>query len=783
VENVLINFQSQIDGINKAISTLEKLRLEDRKLADEFVKTSQKSKQATDQINKNLGGVNNTLKNIAGAVGIAFGTAAIIQFGKEAINLKAKMESLQNTLNFAFGSAEKGAEAFEFIRALSNKLGLELISTADAFKKFSASANLSGISADQTKKIFGQISTAVTAMGLSADEANGVFLALSQILSKGTVQAEELRGQIGERITGAFEIAAKSMGVTTMQLNKMLEQGQVLSKDFLPKFANEIESTFGGAIPAASDSTQAALNRLSNAFTNVKLAAGKLAADTGIIEFLTRISESFADIGKSNEQIFKEIGSERAIDIISRLQDTAKATGQTFDEVANVALSQTQASLEGLKKSIPELEKELASLHDSQAMIQTEEQKELQQTITDNKIRISQREQELKIINDEIKSRKEAAEKEKALASELADIRKLSTERLEELSKQGVKAAKDELEFRKKALKEEEQALKQLEDLKIKNITNERERLIAQAELEISNLKGTEETKAKLTAEIRKKLNNELLALYREDEKNREEARTGAFGSLEKKLESENEAIIKAGRELIKQQAKDAEEQDDKDRDKEEDFTDFKKQLQIDLANSLFDLTSAFTERELALQKEKLEKGVITENQYVSEVKKIKRQQAINDKAQSLFNIGIHTAENIVKAFPNVVLQALAASLGVLQAGFVLARPIPFIKGTKSVPGIDRGYDSIPAILRPGEKVFTTERSRQYGPILDAIFDAKISAPVLNRMAKGESPLDEYSIKRGFSAAIKDGIYIKNMPEQKEGISLAEYELMRRRGL
>ena len=41
-------------------------------------------------------------------------------------------------------------------------------------------------------------------MGLSADQTSGVLLALQQMISKGTVQAEELRGQLGERLPGAL---------------------------------------------------------------------------------------------------------------------------------------------------------------------------------------------------------------------------------------------------------------------------------------------------------------------------------------------------------------------------------------------------------------------------------------------------------------------------------------------------------------------------------------------------------------------------------------------------
>jgi tape measure domain-containing protein len=108
-------------------------------------------------------------------------------------------------------------------------------------------------------------------MSLSADDAQGVFLALGQIASKGKVQAEELRGQIGERVPGAFGIAARAMGVTTAELDKMMEQGKLTASDFLPKFAAEMEKTFQGAVPKAANSLQANMNRISNAFYDFKV--------------------------------------------------------------------------------------------------------------------------------------------------------------------------------------------------------------------------------------------------------------------------------------------------------------------------------------------------------------------------------------------------------------------------------------------------------------------------------------------------------------------------------
>lgn len=73
-------------------------------------------------------------------------------------------------------------------------------------------------------------------------------------------------------------------------------------------------------------------------------------------------------------------------------------------------------------------------------------------------------------------------------------------------------------------------------------------------------------------------------------------------------------------------------------------------------------------------QKAKLDKKIVQE----------KQKQARLDKAIAIFNIGISTAKNIVEAFPNPVLIALAAALGAIQAAAVIAKPIPqYFKGAR----------------------------------------------------------------------------------------------------
>lgn len=93
--------------------------------------------------------------------------------------------------------------------------------------------------------------------------------------SGNSVQSEELRGQIGERIPGAFAIAARAMNVTEAQLNKMLELGQVTADEFLPKFARQLKSEFGDAAVSASNNAQSAMFDFQNTVLKSQESLGK----------------------------------------------------------------------------------------------------------------------------------------------------------------------------------------------------------------------------------------------------------------------------------------------------------------------------------------------------------------------------------------------------------------------------------------------------------------------------------------------------------------------------
>ncbi len=234
--------------------------------------------------------------------GIAGGLSfhAISGLAQSLAQAQQQADKLRNSLVYSAGSTAAAAKEIEYLREVTRSLGVDFVSASAAYAKFAAATKGTGITAAQTKDIFEGIAQASAKMGLSAEEAQGALRALSQMASKGTVASEELRGQLGERLPGAFKLAAQAIGVTEAELAKMLETGQVIASDFLPKFGAILKNEFGGAV----NSLTLEINRINSAWDVWK--QNFVNADGGGFRFITNgLNESSAAM--------RELGQEAGV--------------------------------------------------------------------------------------------------------------------------------------------------------------------------------------------------------------------------------------------------------------------------------------------------------------------------------------------------------------------------------------------------------------------------------------------------------------------------------------
>ncbi|HFP4878621.1 TPA: tape measure protein [Escherichia coli] len=240
----------------------------------------------------------------AGTAIYSFQTA--LEAYKKVMEIGLKKEASQRAAQFVLGD-EGAKRATDFVKNLANNTGVDQIETLSSFAKFSAGAG--DMNTDQKESLFSNVIGTSRLIGLSTDEINGILKAFEQMASKGKIQAEELRGQLGDRMAGAFQLFARSLGMTTEQLDKAMKDGKVLSKDVLPKVSAEMGRMIdkAGGWEKIIASTQTQLGRLSNSWNN-NLALMFDGSQEGLTDFTRSLTNLLGSLGGTSKSLGESLG-------------------------------------------------------------------------------------------------------------------------------------------------------------------------------------------------------------------------------------------------------------------------------------------------------------------------------------------------------------------------------------------------------------------------------------------------------------------------------------------
>jgi tape measure domain-containing protein len=221
----------------------------------------------------------------AGGIGLSNLVSRFIDVARETNRVTTALKNVS-------GGTAQFADNQRYLLDLAKKYGMEINALTASYAKFTAAASISDMSMMDQRKVFESVSRACTAFGMSADDSNGVMLALSQMMSKGKISSEELRLQMGERLPVALQAMAKAAGVSVADLDKLMKQGQLMSKDMLSKFAEALNEM----IPNVdTDNLETSVNHLKNAFTELVNGADVQSKYKSLIDWLTNAIKSAAD--------------------------------------------------------------------------------------------------------------------------------------------------------------------------------------------------------------------------------------------------------------------------------------------------------------------------------------------------------------------------------------------------------------------------------------------------------------------------------------------------------
>ena len=287
---------------------------------------------------------------------------ATAQYANDAAVAAAQTQKMQIALKGVTGAGF--VDALADIRQVTKDYNVPLQDATKSFTRFAASAKASGVGAEDITASFRGLIAANKALGGSQEQANGILLAATQVFGKGKVSAEELRGQIGERLPGAVALFAESMGITTAELDKRLEQGTVSVEDFV-NFTKTLLQDFDAEAQKIGQSSAEAGQRLANELDELKRNIGNLLMPIGAA-FQDVFGEIIRVINGAIRALnnFLGLGTEGAIAKTERELEDARQryiagrrrTGdEKVDKRRRTQQSQAKADMDRLKARLREL--------------------------------------------------------------------------------------------------------------------------------------------------------------------------------------------------------------------------------------------------------------------------------------------------------------------------------------------------------------------------------------------------------------------------------------------
>jgi tape measure domain-containing protein len=187
------------------------------------------------------------------------------------------------------------ATSFNFVRQTADRLGIQFDSIATNYSKLLAAIPEGNNRLDETRRVFLGVAMAARTMHASNQDTQLMFYAITQIASKGIVSMEELRRQLGEKLPGVMQIAAKALSTTPQLLEEAIRKGIVVSEKFLPILGDAFIRTFSESAEKAAQSVSASMNRLTNVWTDFVKAVLDSGAGQSIVSVFDALREKLSD--------------------------------------------------------------------------------------------------------------------------------------------------------------------------------------------------------------------------------------------------------------------------------------------------------------------------------------------------------------------------------------------------------------------------------------------------------------------------------------------------------
>lgn len=287
------------DALANPSASLNQFRLALRAATDSASKwASQNRKQVS-----NADGLSSSFSRLVSVSAALYGTF-------EAVRKVVETGVAREGVNLSAEAVFKGqaGDAKTFAAQFSDQIGQGVTETLKQYTGFAAGAqNSLGYQGTQdfykNAAVFGRI------RGLDAEQLKGIMTAFTQMASKGRVQAEELRGQLGDRLPGAEQMFADALGVNTQQLDALMKSGKLLSKDVLPRVSAQMKKMAdeAGGLDRVSQMAVTGIGRVKAAMEN-DLNKAFTSSEKGLGQFNASVANMLNDASPIAEALGHILG-------------------------------------------------------------------------------------------------------------------------------------------------------------------------------------------------------------------------------------------------------------------------------------------------------------------------------------------------------------------------------------------------------------------------------------------------------------------------------------------
>ena len=281
------------------------------KTVDRSTKPLKNIEKSLAQLDRRSKAVNNTLKGVGAAL-----VAVVAARGlKAVIDVTARFEDLNTSLATVTGSAQKGAQAFDFIQGFASKTAFSVEDLTQTYIK------LQGAGITPTTKLLQTFSDSVS----TSTDRLGALQAITDLFARSTAGGLGLEdlNRLADRGIPVFDILQQKMGLARLQIGEFGKTADGAAQ-ILKNLTEGLDERFGGA-------TERTLGNLSVLISNLGDATDRALASfgEGMSPALKEVVEGLTKFINANDSLFRSLG-EGAGEVIRGLANSVKSLADTF---------------------------------------------------------------------------------------------------------------------------------------------------------------------------------------------------------------------------------------------------------------------------------------------------------------------------------------------------------------------------------------------------------------------------------------------------------------------